>query len=63
MSTPKSAKSSNTYSVKYSNKTGGAYADIKAIIQSERENWATKSDNALNRSGRPDLKDGSGKKR
>ena len=40
MSTPKPAKSDkDTYSVKYSNKTGGAYADVKAVIQSERENW------------------------
>lgn len=26
-------------SVKFSNKTGGAYADMKAVIQSERKNW------------------------
>jgi hypothetical protein len=37
MSTPKPVKESS--SVKFSNKTGGAYADIKDVIQSERENW------------------------
>jgi hypothetical protein len=28
--------------VKFSNKTGGAYADMKAVIQSERKNWDSK---------------------
>jgi hypothetical protein len=39
MSTPKPAKTKETYTVKFSNKTGGAYADMKAVIESERENW------------------------
>jgi hypothetical protein len=42
MSTPKPAKTSESYSVKFSNKTGGAYADMKAVIQSERKNWDSK---------------------
>jgi len=45
--TPKPTKSSDKYAyrVKYSNTTGGAYADIRAVIQSERQNWL-KSDKA-----------------
>ncbi|WP_373514603.1 hypothetical protein [Persicitalea sp.] len=43
MSTPKPAKTSeSSYTVKFSNKTGGAYADMKAVIQSERKNWDSK---------------------
>lgn len=47
MGTSKPTKSSDKYAyrVKYSNTTGGAYADIKAVIQSERQNWL-KSDKA-----------------
>lgn len=63
MSTSKPSKSSNAYSVKYSNKTGGAYADIKAVIQSERENWTSTSNKTSNSSDRNhDLREGSGKK-
>lgn len=62
MTTPKPAKPPNAYSVKYSNKTGGAYADIKAVIQSERENWV-RSDKASNSNSHgQDLKQGSSKK-
>jgi hypothetical protein len=46
MSTPKPAKTSGSYSVKFSNKTGGAYAEMKAVIESERKNWQPKSDQA-----------------
>jgi hypothetical protein len=44
MSTLKTTKSDGSYSVKYSNKTGGAYADMKDVIRSERDNWTQKSD-------------------
>lgn len=43
MSTPKPAKT-ESYAVKFSNKTGGAYADMKAVIESERKNWHSKAD-------------------
>jgi hypothetical protein len=45
MSSPKPAKSSgssgssDSYTVKYSNKTGGAYAEMRDVIESERKNW------------------------
>lgn len=45
MSTPKPAKS-DSYSVKFSDKTGGAYAEMKAVIQSESKNWGVKGDRA-----------------
>jgi hypothetical protein len=46
MSTPKPAKTSESHSVKFSNKTGGAYADMKAVIESERKNWHSRGGQA-----------------
>jgi hypothetical protein len=56
MSTPKPAKTKDSDSVKFSNKTGGAYAEMKKVIQSERESWKKPAN------GRTDLKQGSTKK-
>ena len=56
MGTPKLTKSSDkqAYRVKYSDTTGGAYADIKAVIQSELEKWS-KSDKASHPDRQQDL--------
>jgi hypothetical protein len=44
MSDPKIGKSDNSSSVKYSNKSGGAYADMKDVISSERQHWGGGTD-------------------
>ena len=60
MGTPKPAKTKDSDSVKFSNKTGGAYAEMKKVIESERESW--KKPTCANHNGRTDLKQGSNKK-
>lgn len=56
MGTPKLTKSSDkhVYRVKYSDTTGGAYADIRAVIQSEWQKWS-KSDKASHPDRQQDL--------
>ncbi len=46
MDTPKPDETSESYTVKFSNKTGGAYAEMRAVIESERKNWQPKGDQA-----------------
>ena len=41
MSSPKPVKTKESSTVKFSNKTGGAYAEMKEVIESERRNWGT----------------------
>lgn len=56
MGATKPAKSSDkhAYRVKYSDTTGGAYADIRAVIQSEWQKWL-KSDKASHADRQQDL--------
>jgi len=51
---PTNSPDKHAYRVKYSNTTGGAYADIRAVIQSERQKWS-KSDKASHPDRQQDL--------